>query len=1029
MGQSLTAFGLAFLLGVGLSRTFRRSLFWLISREKKVGKEKIHGLFPKPKRPLGGGLAMLVSATVALLVVPRLWSDSPDPAALSMLPLMWAFGLIGLADDLKKTAGRGMDERSKLLLQLVAASAFGLVAYHWGGLHLVRVPFIEGSVDFGAFYAPFIAIVVLATVNAVNLSDGIDGLAGGAVVISLLGLIGIGIVDPQHSVIPVCWPLIGAVMGFLVYNLPPARLLMGDTGALALGGALAALAAHAHVEFWLFLVAAPFVVNAASVVVQMGTVRGLWRVIRPLRYRTTETARPFLCTPLHHHFQWLGWNDWRVLALFWGFGAALSAWSLLSLWSGAVWSVGLLAIAIFLVAAALQKQVRANYFLGLLRRPGESALLALYRGIPVDVLHIPLYRLHYETSITEQMLGGATAESILWRPITEVEAHVVLGKIYADQKLLDQALMEWEQVPMRNLLLRPSVVLRLARIYYGRDRLLEAIKLWEQLPASRLAEMPNVREVVRAAKLRLADLAAKAHRQGMRIMEQIERTGETPERLEGYLLAARRLNQDLLSLLVYERDKLRGRQADPQAARARRELLRRTQNAMLARINDLDEALGRLARTVALPDSEEPMVPTEPGQRAAQELQVRPQDLVRLLAPAGKGDPTITAAAVHPKASRNSVFRINLDWSEAGPASVVVKRYAADRIAFFSACYRRERGVLDLLHSYGCAVPRVYDGELMDQQAMLVMQDLGDETLAERLEDSDNQGKEQWLYSAVLALATLHATAQTHLRDLEREIQKVDKEALGPEYYFTRDSHRGGARLGAGTDEPRRAGVERDLGAGASVGGLPLRPPHGVRPFRVDASPSDGGGRRAVHLRLRAGHYRAARVRSRHSSRAARERDRAGGLAGHDRALPERGRGERAADPRRGPDGAGRLLRGPVQVPRLRGRGRQFPGEVRRRAPRPAVPLLPGSVPAHAESLAAAASAVAAAHAPVPRGAFGDAPAARSTAADVAGRGPDCHGEPPWRLLAPMREWQSHLANPAETPTVAAARKAASPSG
>src|SRR5574340_1576650 len=126
MGQSLTAFGLAFLLGVGLSRTCRRSLFWLISREKKVGKEKIHGLFPKPKRPLGGGVAMLVSATLTLLIVPHLWREGVDHTALWMLPLMWAFGLIGLADDLKKTAGRGMDERSKFLLQLVAATAFAL---------------------------------------------------------------------------------------------------------------------------------------------------------------------------------------------------------------------------------------------------------------------------------------------------------------------------------------------------------------------------------------------------------------------------------------------------------------------------------------------------------------------------------------------------------------------------------------------------------------------------------------------------------------------------------------------------------------------------------------------------------------------------------------------------------------------------------------------------------------------------------------------------------------------------------------
>ena len=785
MGQLLTAFGLAFLLGVGLSRTCRRSLPWLISRERKVGKEKIHRLFPKPRRPLGGGLAIMVSATLALLVVPRLWSHSPDPAALWMLPLMWAYGAIGLADDLKKASGRGMGERSKFALQLAAALAFSFVFWRWGRMHLVHVPFAERAVDFGVLYVPFLAVVILATTNAVNLSDGIDGLAGGAAVLALLGLAGIGLVDPQHATGLVCWPLIGSVLGFLVYNLPPGRLLMGDTGALALGASLAALAAFSRAEFWLLLVGAPFVVNAASVLVQIGAVRGLWRIIHPLRYRTTETARPFLCTPLHHHFQWLGWRDWRVLALFWGFGGVMSAWALLAFWSGALWLIGILAIGVFLVTAAIQKQVRANYFLGLLRQPGQSPLLALYRGLPVEMLHIPLYRLHYETAVTEQMLGGATVESILWRPITEVEAHVVLGKIYADQKLFEQALTEWEQVPTRNLLIRPSVVLRLARIYYGRDRLLEAIKLWEQLPASRLAEMPNVREVVRSAKLRLADLATKAHRQGMRMMEQVAPTGETPERLEGYLLAARRLNQDLLSLLVYERDKLRGHQADPQAARARRDLLRRTRNAVLARINDLDEALGRLARTVPLPEGEEPAVAGDPGERASQGLQVRRQDLIRLIAPAGRGDPAIAGAALHPKASRNSVFRITVNWTETGPLSVIAKRYASDRIAFFSACYRRERGVLELLHSYGCAVPRVYSGELVDDQAILVMQDLGDETLAERLEASDYHGKEQWLYSAVLALAGLHATAHTHLRELQHEIQKVDKEVLGPDYYLS----------------------------------------------------------------------------------------------------------------------------------------------------------------------------------------------------------------------------------------------------
>jgi len=786
MVQSLTAFGVALLLGVVLSRTFRRSLSWLYSRERKVGKEKIYRLFPKPRRPLGGGLALLLAATVALLAVPLIWGRSPETEVLWLLALVWAQALIGLLDDLKKVGGRGLRERPKFLLQLLAALAFGFALWGLGGRHEVHVPFHAYPMDFGVFYAPFAALVVLATINAVNLSDGIDGLAGGSAVIALLGLAGIGLVHPAHSVAPICWPLIGAVLGFLVYNLPPARLLMGDTGALGIGAGLAALAIFAQAELSLPLLAAPFVINAASVLVQMGTVRGLWRIARPLRHQTTETARPFLCTPLHHHFQWLGWNDWRILGLYWGLGALMAAWGLAALRSGVLWLIGLLLLAGFLLGAAVQKLLQASYFLGLI--PGTeqspSVRVALYRGLPLAVLGYPLYRVHYETGITESMLVGATAESVLWRPIAEVEAHVLLGKIYADQRMLDEALAEWEQVPVRNLLIRPSAVLRLARIYYGRDRLLEAIKLWEQLPASRLSEMPNLREVVRSAKLRLADLASKSHRQGIRMLRNARQTGEMPERLEDYLTAARRLNQDLLSLLLYEREKLGGRAADPQAARSRRELLLRTRNAVLARIQELDEALAYLART-APPPSDEGAPPTgDPAQRASQELGYERDDLIRLLACAGTSTPKITQAAVHPKASRNTIYRVGLAWSDGGPDSVIAKRYAADRITFFSACYRRERGVLELLKRYGCAVPQVHAGELRDDQALLIMQDLGDETLAERLEASDPSLKRHWLRSAVNALVALHGTAHGHLRELTAEIRKIDKESLEPSYYL-----------------------------------------------------------------------------------------------------------------------------------------------------------------------------------------------------------------------------------------------------
>jgi phospho-N-acetylmuramoyl-pentapeptide-transferase len=803
MVQSLTEFVVSFVLGLALSRVFRRSLFWLRSRERKPGKEKIHRLFPKPRRPLGGGLAMMIAATISLVLVPLLWGSSPRRETLWVLPVAWAYAAIGLFDDLRKAGGRGIRERPKFLLQLAAALVFGVLLWAVGGRTELRVPFLAEPVTIGPIYALVAALVVLSTANAVNLSDGMDGLAGGGLVIALAGLAAIGYLDPARAVGPIAWPLCGATLGFLVFNYPPAKLLMGDTGALGLGAALGAAALFAQAEFWLILLAAPFVVNAASVIVQMGTVRGLWRVIKPLRHHRTETARPFLCTPLHHHFQWLAWPDMRILGLYWGFGAVMAVWALLSLNSGIVWLIGLAVIPAFLLAAALQKVLSGNYFIALLEQPDQPAMVALYRGLPADVLGWHLHRLVSQTTITESMLVGATAESILWRPVSEVEAHVILGRIYADQRLLDEALAEWEQVPTRNLLLRPSVILRMARIYYGRDRLLEAIKLWEQLPSSRLAEMPNLREVVRSSKLRLADVAGKSHRQAVRMSSQGSRTPHDAERLEAHLVAARGLNQELLSLLLYESDKLRGRAADPQAARARRELLRRSREAVLDRIRELDEALAELARAASPPAAQPEVEAVDAAQRAAAELGLSQADLLRVLARAGEGVPEITQLAVHPKASRNAVYRLGLRWSGSGPQSVIAKLYADDRISFFAACYRREEGVLRLLHRHGAAVPKVYAGELWDDRALLLLQDMGDETLAERLEASEPAMKRQWLRSAVSALAALHGIAHTHLRELATEIRKVEKDVLGPEYYLNA-LRIAVSRIGELADEPIR---------------------------------------------------------------------------------------------------------------------------------------------------------------------------------------------------------------------------------
>jgi aminoglycoside/choline kinase family phosphotransferase len=205
---------------------------------------------------------------------------------------------------------------------------------------------------------------------------------------------------------------------------------------------------------------------------------------------------------------------------------------------------------------------------------------------------------------------------------------------------------------------------------------------------------------------------------------------------------------------------------------------------VMGRLKDLDAALTQLARTAPGVEVAEQTAGVDPVERAAQELRVTREGLLALIGRTGEGRPEITRAALHPKDTRNLVCRLALTWPGEGPPSVVIKRYTPDRVAFFSASYRRERGVLELLQRYGAAVPRVYGGELRDDQALLVMQDLGDETLAERLEQSDAKTKLLWLHTAVQARVELQVVAHEHARELAEEVRKIDKERLGAEYYL-----------------------------------------------------------------------------------------------------------------------------------------------------------------------------------------------------------------------------------------------------
>jgi phospho-N-acetylmuramoyl-pentapeptide-transferase len=779
--SSLIGLVVALIVSLLLCRSLRRSLWWLRSREAKAGKEKIHRLFPKPRRPLGGGLGLLVGISAGLGTEMAL-SRELEPSSLALLGLMWGFGLVGLGDDLRKTAGQGLSPWAKLALQAALGLGFCLFLRQQGASALV-LPFREGAVSLGWLYLPVGVVVVVAASNAVNLADGVDGLAAGSLAISLAGLLLIGLAGAGRELSGQVLPLLGATLGFLVHNLPPARLLMGDTGALALGAGLGGLALFSHSEWLLPLVAAVFTLDALSVVAQVGTVRLVWRVVKRLRHRTSESARPFLCAPVHHHFQWLGWSDRKVLLLFWGTAAFFAALAPLALRSDLAWLAGLVLLVLWLTGAAVQKAIRASYFLGV-QGEGSSARVVVYRGLPVEILGRRLYRPFKETAITEEMLAGVAAESLLWRPLTELEVAVLLGRVYAEHRMLEQALAEWEQVPRRNLALRENVLLQMARIYYRGERLLEAIRLWESLPGHRLARMPNLREAIRGAKLRLADLAIKSYRQVMRSL----RAGASPApRALLQLETTRAYNQDLLDLLQHEEQAL-SRRPDTATGRRRSEAFREAKRAVAARLAHLRQLRPQLAQAAggeaaALAPAGEQELALQ-HEEAARKLGVSAGELRRLLRPAGEGEARALRLDEFTKASRNQLYRLHLSWSGKGPATAIAKVYLAEKVPFHSACFRRERGVLSLLHEYGCPVPEVYGGATREDRALLLMEDVGEETLAEHLEAAQASSRQQLLGAAVGALIELHSRSRPHLETLAREVAKIEKERLGADYYL-----------------------------------------------------------------------------------------------------------------------------------------------------------------------------------------------------------------------------------------------------
>jgi phospho-N-acetylmuramoyl-pentapeptide-transferase len=268
--------------------------------------------------PTMGGLMILTSITISML----LWMDLHNKFVWACLFITIGFGLIGFLDDYDKVKKRhhaGVSGRMRLLAEFVVAG-IGCGVITWGAGTDLYIPFYNGPViDLHAFYVVFAAFVVVAFGNAVNLTDGLDGLATMPVIIASLAFViivylvgnvkfatylGIPHVPGAGELTVLCTAIIGAGLAFLWFNAPPAAVFMGDTGSLALGGALGAIAVACRHEIVLGIVGGLFVLEAMSVIIQV------------IVYKRTG-KRVFRMAPIHHHFEQLGWSEPTVVIRFW----------------------------------------------------------------------------------------------------------------------------------------------------------------------------------------------------------------------------------------------------------------------------------------------------------------------------------------------------------------------------------------------------------------------------------------------------------------------------------------------------------------------------------------------------------------------------------------------------------------------------------------------------------------------------------------------------------------------------------------
>lgn len=326
----LTAFLISFLLGPWVIRKLSQMQVGQYIREDGP---QTH--LKKAGTPTMGGALIIFAVAVSTL----LWADLTNFFVWMVLMVLVGFGLIGFVDDYLKQVikrSKGLSGRGKLILQTLLALVAGLlVVLHPGFNTQVTLPFFKNiSPNLGWWYVLFAAFVIVGASNAVNLTDGLDGLAIGPMTIAaatymifayvagnikVADYLGIQFVSGCGEVTVFCGAMIGAGLGFLWFNAYPAQVFMGDVGSLSLGGSLGAVAVITKQEILLVLVGGLFVMEALSVIFQVGY------------FKLTHGKRIFRMAPLHHHFELKGWPEPKVIVRFWIIAIALALISMSTL--------------------------------------------------------------------------------------------------------------------------------------------------------------------------------------------------------------------------------------------------------------------------------------------------------------------------------------------------------------------------------------------------------------------------------------------------------------------------------------------------------------------------------------------------------------------------------------------------------------------------------------------------------------------------------------------------------------------------